>query len=468
MEVYEDLELTGEVTDEAYERLENELHITKQRLQSVTEEHETSEEEMRASHEEVQSVNEELRSTLEELETSKEELQSINEELITVNQENRNKVEELSQLSNDLQNLLSATDIATLFLDRNLRIMRYTPKLGELFNVKPTDRGRSLSDFTHRLGYDGFVADAREVLNNLQYKEQEVQSQDGLWFLMRILPYRTEQDRIEGVVITFVEISQVKNAEQNLREALRDLEKQQEKLRALNETLEERVAERTREVRTLAQTLTEAEQAERGRIAQILHDDLQQILCAIQTKFYLIQADLNKLEESESVEDFSEVQDWLQQGIDMTRQLTVELNPPVLKNEGMVAVLNWLANQVQSMHKLRVSVTSRTGEISLPEKTRILIFQVVRELLLNVVKHADVEEAEIICDHKDDQVIVKVVDNGCGFDLQDMDSESREGSGFGLQSIRERLRFFGGDLHIQSAPGEGSRMKILAPGNGNS
>lgn len=122
-------------------QLETEVQIAKQRLQTVVEEYETAQEEMKASNEEFQSNNEELRSTLEELETSKEELQSINEELHTVNQENRHKVEELAQLSSDLSNLLAATDIATLFLDRDMRILRFTPKLGELFNVRVTDRG---------------------------------------------------------------------------------------------------------------------------------------------------------------------------------------------------------------------------------------------------------------------------------------------------------------------------------------
>src|SRR6202012_14182 len=129
-----------------------ELDAARQRLQAIIGAYESSKEEMKASNEEMQSTNEELRSTMEELETSKEELQSTNEELQTVNQQNRLKVEELSQLSSDLQNLLIATDIATLFLDRDLRIMRFTPRFAELFNVRVTDRGRPLSDLTHRLG----------------------------------------------------------------------------------------------------------------------------------------------------------------------------------------------------------------------------------------------------------------------------------------------------------------------------
>lgn len=197
--------------------LEKELAIARQRAQTLIEEYETSREEMHASAEEMQSTNEELRSTMEELETSKEELQSINEELQTVNQENRHKVEELAQLSSDLQNLLTATEIATLFLDRDLRILRFTPKVAELFNVRLQDRGRPISDLTHRLGDMELRADAERVLSRLIPVEREVRDDAGHWFLTRLLPYRSTDDRILGVVITFVDITARKNAEETLR-----------------------------------------------------------------------------------------------------------------------------------------------------------------------------------------------------------------------------------------------------------
>jgi two-component system CheB/CheR fusion protein len=198
--------------------LESELEISRQRLRAIIEEYETGQEEMKASNEELQSINEELRSTMEELETSKEELQSINEELQTVNQENRHKVEELAQLSSDLQNLLSTTGFATLFLDRGLRILRFTPKVSELFNLRMTDRGRPISDLTHRLVYAELRNDAETVLNSLTPIEREVRDNDGQWYLTRVLPYRAE-DRIEGVVITFVDITRRVNAENMLRQS---------------------------------------------------------------------------------------------------------------------------------------------------------------------------------------------------------------------------------------------------------
>lgn len=207
---------------EKVRELETELELSRQRLRAVIEEYEGSQEEMKASNEELQSTNEELRSTMEELETSKEELQSINEELQTLNQENRYKVDELSQLSGDLQNLLSATEIATLFLDRELRILRFTPNVTALFNVLPTDRGRSISDLTHSLIYPELGEDAQAALDKLKSTEREVRDRSGCCYLTRVLPYRSGGDRMEGVVITFLDITRRVQAES----ALRDSEKQ--------------------------------------------------------------------------------------------------------------------------------------------------------------------------------------------------------------------------------------------------
>jgi two-component system CheB/CheR fusion protein len=207
----------GLANGERVRELATELELARRRLEINLQEYETSQEEMKAANEELQSANEELRSTMEELETSKEELQSMNEELQTVNQEHRHKVEELAQLSSDLQNLLSATDIATFFLDRELRIMRFTPKVGELFNVRMTDRGRPLSDLTHRLGSADLLTDANDVLAHLLPIDREVRDEAGRWSMTRVLPYRTTAGPVAGVVITFVEITDRRRAEEALR-----------------------------------------------------------------------------------------------------------------------------------------------------------------------------------------------------------------------------------------------------------
>jgi two-component system CheB/CheR fusion protein len=196
--------------------LVGELETNRERLQTIVEEYGNNQEEMKAANEELQSTNEELRSTMEELETSKEELQSMNEELHTVNQENRSKMDELTQLSSDLQNLLAATDIATLFLDRELRILRFTPKVSELFNARTTDRGRPLSDLTHRLGYPELTADAEKALSKLDASRARSPGRGGTLVPRQRHAYRGVDDRIDGVVITFVDVTRAKTVEHEL------------------------------------------------------------------------------------------------------------------------------------------------------------------------------------------------------------------------------------------------------------
>ena len=188
-------------------QVERELDHAKAQLRDTIEQADAASEELKASNEELQAMNEELRSATEEMETGREELQSINEELSTVNQELKSKVDELGRSNSDLQNLMTATQIATVFLDRNLEIQRYTPSAVPLFNLIPTDVGRPLSDLTPRLDYPALTDDAARVLLDLAVIEVEVSHVDGRHFLSRMLPYRTTSDPIAGVVMTFVDIT---------------------------------------------------------------------------------------------------------------------------------------------------------------------------------------------------------------------------------------------------------------------
>ena len=195
-------------------QLERELEGMKANLREMVEQHEVGTEEQKASNEELQAMNEELRSATEELETGREELQSINEELTTVNHELKGKVDELANANSDLHNLMNAAAIATVFLDRDLRITRYTPPAVDLFNLIPTDIGRPLSDLKHRLDYPDLEKDAKGVLKDLVPAVREVGKVGPGWFLARLLPYRTLDDHIGGVVLTFVDISERREAEQ--------------------------------------------------------------------------------------------------------------------------------------------------------------------------------------------------------------------------------------------------------------
>jgi two-component system, chemotaxis family, CheB/CheR fusion protein len=215
--VDETTSIEQQISDEAVHRLKEELDLTQQRLRTMREESDAATEELRASNEELQSINEEYRSTSEELETSKEELQSINEELQTVNSELKSKLELISRANSDLQNLLAATDFGTLFLDSGLNIKRFTDQVRELFSITASDEGRPITDFAHQLEYDDLVKDARMVIANLTPVRREVRSRKERWYDLRMRPYRTVDDKIDGVVITFVDVTERKLMEERLR-----------------------------------------------------------------------------------------------------------------------------------------------------------------------------------------------------------------------------------------------------------
>lgn len=206
-----------EPKDIVLNQLEAELQRGKEKLQETIEHAEISNEELRVSNEELQAINEELRSATEELETSKEELQSVNEELITVNFELKVKVEETGKANDDLNNLIASTDIATIFVDRAIRIKRFTPRAADIFSIIQSDIGRSLLDITHRLDYGHLAEDVSSTFETLRPVERELRSNDGRYYIVRLLPYRTTDDKIEGAVMTFVDISQRREAEAKAR-----------------------------------------------------------------------------------------------------------------------------------------------------------------------------------------------------------------------------------------------------------
>ncbi|HUS75897.1 MAG TPA: chemotaxis protein CheB [Methanothrix sp.] len=205
--------------DNRFEELERELAETRVELQRAAEEKQSSQEEMTSMNEELQSTNEELQSTNEELTTSKEELQSLNEELLTVNAELQAKIEAFTQSHDDMRNLLRTTKIPMLFLDSSLRVRRFTDAMKPIISLISNDIGRSITDLNVNLLDEYLVNDVRDVLDTLQFKERQVETTDGRWFQMRIMPYRTSENRINGVAVTFNDISAIKVLERSLNEA---------------------------------------------------------------------------------------------------------------------------------------------------------------------------------------------------------------------------------------------------------
>ncbi|UQN10759.1 CheR family methyltransferase [Deinococcus sp. QL22] len=198
--------------------LQRELQYSKETLQATVEERGVSLEELRTTNEELQTTNEELQSTNEELTTSKEELQSLNEELTTINAEHHRVIHDLAQVNDDLKNLLDSAGIATVFLDNNLRIKRFTPRISQVINLMPVDVGRLISDITVNLNYDALTQNITQVLDTLEGFETQVQSKSGQWYLMRISPYRTSDHFIDGVVVAFTNIDLMRALEQRMQD----------------------------------------------------------------------------------------------------------------------------------------------------------------------------------------------------------------------------------------------------------
>lgn len=227
MIIFEDLETCTEIPTKIKKEgpenvsevkaLQQELDTTKEYLRSTIEQLEVSNEELKSSNEELQSSNEELQSTNEELETSKEELQSVNEEIVTVNTELQGKIDELAKSYDDMNNLLASTEIGTIFLDDKLKIKRYTPSMSKIINLIQHDIGRPIEHLSSNLNYDSLVADVKKVLAKLTPFTTPVKSNDNIWYQMQITPYRTAQNVIEGVVITFVDITKEKTLAEELK-----------------------------------------------------------------------------------------------------------------------------------------------------------------------------------------------------------------------------------------------------------
>jgi two-component system, chemotaxis family, CheB/CheR fusion protein len=558
------------------------LHLREQ-LQVAVEEYDSSNEEMKAANEELQSINEEYRSATEELETSKEELQSVNEELQTVNNDIKNKLDEISRSHQELENLMAATEVGTLFLDRELRIQRFTAGVNDVINIMPTDRGRPIGHLTHRLKYNDFMKDAEQVLRQLVPVEREVEIEHDGWYLLRFRPFRTLQDRIEGVVISFINITALKESEEQLRHA--------------RDTLEERVLERTseldqanqkirqtrdlfyslfnanpiptaltraeddviinvntefskyfelqhdkiighsihefglgvepgqemqnrdgfieyvkrehrienyemeikhpsgdtrnvlasvqytnvddvdaliiafvditdrveaeRQIRTLAARLTGAEQEERQRISQLLHDDLQQRIFAVKMQLIGLKDFFERNHLPPEEMDFDQMDELLDESIAITRNLSIDLSPAILRGEGLKEALDWLSRQMHEQYGLTIDINPNGVSTRFEDSLRILLFQTVREALFNVVKHGNIKKAKINFKELDGTIRLTVSDSGDGFDMSE--KKSPEFAKGGLMRFQNRLALLGCWLDIQSQPGKGTQVIIDIP-----
>jgi two-component system, chemotaxis family, CheB/CheR fusion protein len=437
-------------------RLEEELLQSKAQLRATVEQYEVQQEELRASNEELQAMNEELRSAAEELETGKEELQSVNEELSTVNEELKSKIDELSQANNDFQNLMNSTDIGTIFLDRDLNVKLFTPRARQAFNLISSDAGRSLLDITNKVGYSDLVSDVELVLKKLQPQAREVLSRDGRCYMMNISPYRTYEDRIDGVVITFVDITERKLAAQNLETRVAE---RTSELAETNVSLRREIAERTQSERVRLQLLSQlvkAQEDERRRIARDLHDQMGQQLTGLKLKLDLLKGGLAK--DKKLIAQVAEAQAIAQQIESDVDFLAWELRPAALDDIGLKDTLGDYIKGWSEHFEIAAGFHSAgLGKQRLPSEVETTLYRIAQEALNNIFKHAQTKSVDIILERRDRDAVLIIEDKGVGFDVE---AQTR---GLGLVGMRERAALAGGVLEVESAPNRGTTLYVRIP-----
>ncbi|MDQ3041475.1 MAG: ATP-binding protein, partial [Acidobacteriota bacterium] len=425
-------------------RLEEDLQFTRDRLRLTIEQHEISIEEAKASNEELQASNEELRSTTEELETSKEELQSVNEELTTVNYELKDKVEEVSSSNLDLSNLMNSIDVSSIFLDQNLNIKRFTSPVQSLFNILPSDIGRPLTDQTHRLDYENLSADADEVLRTLKPFEHEIKSKDERWHCVRIVPYHSAENRIDGVLITFEDITERRQA----KDALKDADRRKDEFLA---TLAHELRNPLAPIRsgieilrrpdcddaTLAQTLNIVERQTNQMVRLV--DDLLDISRITQGKINL---------KKERIE------------LKTAIELALETSRGLIESSG---------------HQLTISLPEEFIYLD-ADLTRIS--QILLNLLNNAAKYTQPGgKIWLTAEKEANEAVVSVRDTGTGIppemlsnifemysQIETASSQTRSGLGIGLNVVKKLVEMHGGTIQAFSkGENKGSEFILRLP-----
>lgn len=431
-------------------RMAYELKESKAQNQALLEEFEGAIEELKASNEELQSINEEQRATEEELEASKEELQSINEELQTINQEFRSKNDELALVNGDLVNLIDSTAIATIFLDRQLRLRRFTPTVVALFNVLPSDLGRPLSDLTHRMQYPELEDDGRKVLKTLARVERDVTVDGGKWFTVSIAPYRSIDDRIDGVVITMVDVTDRKVSELSRESFLDDVQ---------------------------------SASVAKSNFIGVMSHELRTPLNAILGYANVLQAGMSgpvNHEQAHHLERISACALHLARMIDDSLQsVRIEAGITTLENESVdvSTVVHEVAAAIEPLVNakgLHFEVYAADGQSITADPMKLQ--QILYNLLGNALRFTDQGLISITSRSNEEGATIVIQDTGIGIAPDDLErvfdrfwqadqtkTRLRGGTGLGLMVSRSLARVMGGDIEVTSELGRGSRFVLTLP-----
>ncbi|HSJ10336.1 MAG TPA: chemotaxis protein CheB [Longimicrobiales bacterium] len=441
--------VTGAGDGPVEQELEEELRRTRELLDSTSTAHDRTVAELQMVNEELQSINEEQRAATEELETGREEIQSINEELTTINQEHQSTIEELKRTNADLQNLIESTEIGTIFLDPGMRVRRFTPAAGELFNFMPADQGRPLSHITHRLKYEGLQADVTKVLESQERIEREVESDTGESFIVRINPYHALEGANDGAVITFFDST----AQHRVREELREAKAAAEEANLAKGTFLSTLSHEFRtplngilgyaDLLEMEGTLTESQMQKVGRIKAggwHLAAMIDEIL-----SFAKLDGG-HEVVEPETVDARTLASD------------AGALIEPAAGAKGLSFVLD--------LPDTPVSITTDPG------KAR----QILINLCGNAVKYTESGEVRMRVHAEDGIVIWDVSDTGIGISPANLDriferfwqvdggaTRAAGGMGIGLAAAREYARLLRGDVQVTSEQGAGATFRLCLP-----
>ena len=421
-------------------QLRQELASTKEYLQSVIEQHESSNEELRSANEEIQSSNEELQSTNEELETAKEELQSTNEELNTVNEELQTRNMQLAQSGNDLVNLLSNVNIPIIMIGNDLRIRRFTPISQRLLNLIPTDVGRPISDINLNLQVPKLDKLLLEVMENLTPSTMNVRDLAGRPYSLRIRPYRTEDNKIDGAVIVLVDL----DAGRALAESM-----------TVGDGLVS--PEESEAIRAFSAGILVSQERERGAIASEIHDDATQRLALVELGLESLQSKPPSAEELR--QQLRTIREQVTATTDLLRRIAQQLHPSVVEDVGLVPAVENLVRDVNRNNQIKVRFQAQNVPGSIDKDSALCLYRVTQEALHNIIKHSGAKSAQVELTGTDRKSIkLWIADTGKGFDMGKV-----QGDGLGLRLMAERVKLLGGSFDLSSKPGDGTTLTVTVP-----